>query len=722
MASIVLYGNAKSRFAEALGLGSTAFADPRVLDLSNRAQEAIMRELAGANPADGKPWTPRGVFVGGVDVVSVIVASDNTITLDAAHDVALQVDLSTAEDINNGWYSELDMAGCVDPDFANDAVFFPVGYDNNGNRIYKVPTANPNDTVKVSAKKRFVALAGLDTNPLLVSNVEAVCDMIICLQKRQGRDNPDGANAYFLKSLCGMKAELDGYLADPTHTLPRKASYLADEKTYAPNTLGYVRARLALDVTGLLKVGKTQVTRAVNRAVEWLVQRTNELRTTGRLSVKTGLANLTFVPAVNAADVLTISDYEQIRTLVSGATAGGDAFVMAEQRALSLLTGQVTNALETLRHQNYAAALQTLLNAGTTNTLGYVAYTLALEPENPNGLKLSDVEWFAKVNKAVFEAIQHRNALSATELYSNVDGPDILVPVWRVNPSDVLPYDEYDVLRMLVMAQDAGDQAPALKAQAFALIEENLAKAVKATRNAEWHCLLSLPLYTFGRVRGQIGLGLSEQGFDLSDQKLGRMINEAEESICYTPNFVGGEGEYQLGCVNSIVEMPDDVERVIYADICGQPLHINHRSFEYLGWPQGRGVQGNCRYENGFWYWGYGNSLQAKGLSDDGNRQYFVNSCLNGSLRVIIKRRWMPKKKDSDVMLVQNLDAIRLMIESKLAREAKDLASADALAGASERALDRQLENHVGSENIVPKFNFLGGRRSQGRQLLRRCW
>ena len=719
MPSNVTYGSAKVRFSQALGLGVDGVADPRVLIAANGATETIMRDLAGTNPADGKPWTVRGVYVGGVDQLTFTVAAGNIFTLDAAHDVVLQVEISTATDINNGWYSDLDLSGCVDSDFANDVIFIPSGYDDNGNRFYQIPTANVGDTVTVWAKKRYVPILGNDADLLLVPNVDALCSMIIGKQKWLRSDNRTEAQGYMMDALASMKNELDGYLFDPTRSLSRKAAYLADEKTYStmPATLGFVRARIALDLPSCLKVGKTQITRAVNRAVEWLTQRTNEFRTAGRLSVKTGLANIVYTRAAQATDILVVSDYEQIRTLVAGAIAGGDTFVTAEQRTLTLLQGQINNALETLRHSTYANDLQIAIAAGQTNTLGYFYKKLALEL--PDGLKLSNVELVRMVNEAAREAIQQRNSLTATELYSDLDGPNILSFSYSQNDADVLPYAEYEVIRLLFLAQQTPDQAGSLRAEAYQVMERNIAKSVTAARNQKWHCLLSLPLYTFGRVRGTIGLGLSEGGFALSDQKLARYVNEAEESIAYTPNFGGGEGEYQLGCVNGLVEMPDDVERVIYADICGRPVDIKHRSFEYLGLAQGNGVQSNCQWFNGAWRWG-GNHLQDKGLSENGNRQYFVGGCSHGALRMVIRRRWMPKKKDMDVMLIQNLSAIRLKVEAKLARESKDKMLADSLEAQSERELDRQLDNYTGSATIVPKMGFPGTRRGGTRQLLKR--
>lgn len=710
------FGQAKARLARVFGNG-TSPSDARVLEFCNYAQEAIMRDLASPGP-DGKPWTVRGIYVGGVDQIGTTTDSSGVFTLDLPHEVALEVESIQAVDINNGWMSDLSLAGVVDPDFANDLIFLDQGVNGSGLRTYYIPDSANWGSLRVVAKKRFIPAIN-DASVLCVPNVEAVADMMIYLQKKQGRDNLKDGDDYRTSALRSMKSELDGYLFDPTRTLFRKAAYLADEKTYAatPATLGYVRARIALDLPGALKVGKTQLTRAINRAVERLVERTNELRTANRLRIKTGLNLLTYTRAVNATDTLPYSDWETLRTYIAGSFTP-ENFLDAEKRAYDLLEARENEALEELRHSTYAVALQAAINAGDKTTLLYFRSKLQLEL--PAGLQVSDVEMNRLVNQAQRDAIQQRNSLSATELYSDVDGPSVLTAPTLLADSDQLVYSDFEVIRLFVMAEMTPANAGDLKAQAYTLIERNLAKEVAATRNLKWHCLLKLPHYTFGWVRGTIGLGLSEQGFSLSDQKLARMINEVEESLAYTPNFVGGEAEYQLGCIGGLVEMPDDVERVIYADVCGWPVDVKHRSFEFLRYPQGKGVQSNCSFLNGLWVFGGSNALQDRGLSDNGNRQYQVTGCTRGALHVVVKRRWMPKKKDTDVMLVQNLDAIRLRIEAKMSRDTKDLASAGALEAASDRAMDRQLENSVGSATLMPRINFPGARRAGYRQLLRR--
>ncbi len=58
------------------------------------------------------------------------------------------------------------------------------------------------------------------------------------------------------------------YGQDPTKTLERKANYRYDLNRYPPGSLGNTRGRLALDLPGGLRTGKTDLNRLINEAVE----------------------------------------------------------------------------------------------------------------------------------------------------------------------------------------------------------------------------------------------------------------------------------------------------------------------------------------------------------------------------------------------------------------------------------------------------------------------
>lgn len=68
-----------------------------------------------------------------------------------------------------------------------------------------------------------------------------------------------------------LQEEITRYGQDPTHTLKRKAMYRWQYLNLPKNTIGYMVARLCLDIQGALRVGKTDMYRLVNEAQEYII-------------------------------------------------------------------------------------------------------------------------------------------------------------------------------------------------------------------------------------------------------------------------------------------------------------------------------------------------------------------------------------------------------------------------------------------------------------------
>ncbi len=71
-------------------------------------------------------------------------------------------------------------------------------------------------------------------------------------------------------------------------------------------------------------------------------------------------------------------------------------------------------------------------------------------------------------------------------------------------------------------------------------------------------------------------------------------------------------------------------------------------------------------------------------------------------------------------MLVQNVEAIRLRVESEIARLDGRGQDFEALRIASERAMDEQLLDEKAGEEVVPKFTMPGRSRGGIRTLYRK--
>ena len=722
MPDTLIFGKVKDTIGKSVQ-GGLKGSDPLVLEYTNEAQEMLIRESQ-----------PRALFLGGVDQLPLPILEGGVFLLPTTHEAALQSEILTAQDINSGWYNVLDLAGLLDPDQSNDVLM--LGGEEvspGGERKYFVPDAPVGSTVLVMATKRFVAATG-DDSVLLVRNLQAIKYAVTSLTKAYKNDDFAGSQDYAAKATASMKADLDRYLMDPLHANARKQAYLNDRDKLPGGTMGQIRGRLALDLPNALKISKRQVTHGLIRAVECLVERTNELRTSGRYGVKDGLSNIVYTPPTQATDPLPITDYEQIRSMCMFFLSQ-DANPEFEKRAYDLLEGQVNLQLETLRHTTYTQAVQVYEDADRTNVFGYIVAKLQMDG-SPDGLMVSDAEMRRYVSQAIREANAQYNNLIRTE-----DGQqEERFLLGALTDDYVVPYS-YETISLLVSAQRsyaakdkaAGDDA---KQQAFGFIARDLATELEATRRAHWQRLeRELPRYTFGHMRAKIGLGLPA-GTTIADSHIARMLNDAEETLSRTTSYIHGEQEIVVTTVGGMIELPPDVERIIYADVCGFPVETMHRSFAYIGRPGGNGVQPNLLTNWGFFSgfgWRGAAQLQDKGLSQAGNRLYYYNgtpatysqtegyaTACETTLTLIVKRRWVPKRQDNELMLVQNAAALKYTVESELARIGKDLASAQALTAAAAVELDRALADYNGAATMVPKISFPGQRNRSRMGLIRR--
>ncbi|MES2693097.1 MAG: hypothetical protein V4773_06465 [Verrucomicrobiota bacterium] len=239
---------------------------------------------------------------------------------------------------------------------------------------------------------------------------------------------------------------------------------------------------------------------------------------------------------------------------------------------------------------------------------------------------------------------------------------------------------------------------------------------------------------------GDLLKAVQQQGLEgIIAKKKGSLYEVDRRSGAWLKCKIHGEQEMVVTTVSGMIELPPDVERIIYADVCGFPVETMARSFSYIGRPGGNGVQPNLLTNWGvnFGFGWYGAAqLQDKGLSQSGNRLYYYNgtpttygqtasvdsgykATCETTLTLVVKRRWIAHRQDNELMLVQNANALKFTVESELARLGKDLASAQALTSAAAVELDRALADYNGAATMVPKIKS-PGQRSGGRMGLLR--
>lgn len=123
--------------------------------------------------------------------------------------------------------------------------------------------------IESSVLKRFVKIVD-DQSDVVLSNTLAMRQAVRAMWAWDA-----GKHAEYDKLMDEattiLKEEVTRYGQDPTHTLKRKAMYRWQYNNLPKNTAGYIVARLCLDLVGGLRVGKTDMLRLLNEAMELII-------------------------------------------------------------------------------------------------------------------------------------------------------------------------------------------------------------------------------------------------------------------------------------------------------------------------------------------------------------------------------------------------------------------------------------------------------------------
>lgn len=123
--------------------------------------------------------------------------------------------------------------------------------------------------VECSALKRFIKIID-DESDVILSNTLAMRQAVRAMWAWDR-----GAHGEYDKLLDEattiLKEEITRYGQDPTHTLKRKAMYRYYYNTMGTETAGYIVGRLALEIAGGLRFGKSDWIRLLNEAQEYVI-------------------------------------------------------------------------------------------------------------------------------------------------------------------------------------------------------------------------------------------------------------------------------------------------------------------------------------------------------------------------------------------------------------------------------------------------------------------
>lgn len=243
--------------------------DPRVMVRLNEATKIILDAM---------------LPVGGVAICN-ITAIDGLLILPPQMENVIEVhplEKSTRvfgnRDITQHWYEMVNNSTYMDPAQAMDNPLTDLGLNGNPNdpedvrRIYFYPGLQPSDAVvTVVGAKRYLPITH-DEDFLIVQNIEALKLIILSIERNENAA-PDESVKYRQQAFQILEAEVKKHIMDPRNYMFRKAGYLEDLSTYPVNTLGWVRAQIALDLIDALRSGKRDLTWTVNQAERRIMER-----------------------------------------------------------------------------------------------------------------------------------------------------------------------------------------------------------------------------------------------------------------------------------------------------------------------------------------------------------------------------------------------------------------------------------------------------------------
>jgi len=254
----IRYGEAKPFLARAVDNGVCP-DDERVLERTNEATKMILDAL---------------IPVGGMAIYDV-QATGTTLLLPKELENAIEVEIRSGTannqtDVKQGWYDLVNNFTYVDPSMQHDLplvdqFLVPDPADAGVlRRQYDFPGLTQGALVRVTGAKRYLPITS-DTDFLLVQNIRALKEAMYCLERSDVNDK-DNSDKYYASAIKMLEAEVKKHLLDPRNSLKRRANFEKDLGMYAPGTFGWTRARIALELPGLLMKGKSEITRILEQA------------------------------------------------------------------------------------------------------------------------------------------------------------------------------------------------------------------------------------------------------------------------------------------------------------------------------------------------------------------------------------------------------------------------------------------------------------------------
>lgn len=243
--------------------------DPRVMVRLNEATKIIMDYMIPVG----------GMAIANVTAQSTILILPPTMeNVIEAHPADPGTKVRGSTDIAQGWYEITNNSTYLDPSQAYDNPLRDLGLNGNPDdpsdvrRVYVYDGLQPgNAVVTVTGKKRYLPVSR-DEDYLIVQNIEAIKLIILSIERNENAA-PDEAPKYRQQAFEMLESEVKHHLLDPRNYMLRKSAYYDDLVTFPSDSLGWMRAQIALDVDAALRSGKRDLTWTINQSERRIMQR-----------------------------------------------------------------------------------------------------------------------------------------------------------------------------------------------------------------------------------------------------------------------------------------------------------------------------------------------------------------------------------------------------------------------------------------------------------------
>lgn len=299
-----------------------------------------------------------------------------------------------------------------------------------------------------------------------------------------------------------------------------------------------------------------------------------------------------------------------------------------------------------------------------------------------------------------------KNDVRRVYFYPGLQPPDSIVQVVGAkrylpitNDEDFLIVQNIEALKCIILSieryeNNAPDDAQKYRQQGFEILQGEVKKHIMDPRNYMYRkaqYLEDISIYpsgSMGWMRGQLALDLPD-ALRRSKRDLTWSMNQAERRIMERGKYKDTLVNFTAEVVGGMLYMPASVEGVLAINLNGAPIPIRGQFFQYL--ENGPGQYPVCPMLVDM------GDVKQDGFSSPRRKYRLVANCTEGQcISTVCKLRWVPKMDPTDMMVIKNYEAIRLMMTAKFLEEKEDWQNAQANQQNAFDIMDKELQNFLG--------------------------